>query len=346
MATIGQHLGRASRDFAHKTCKCYLLKSQNNQGKSAIQLWPLSTSFLLGEIQNNELYGAENATSRVTVGVSLDSCARAEVSPTFGPLNDVWRNRNADEFYEDIGANGEDSRRNKSQGCKAEASLPRYRKTFLTAGSSRRPHSPGNRCLCWGHGQFVYVRAYSGNGTQSEPLYKTKTGYYEILEVMPTATHVQIKTAYYKQSFIYHPDRNAGSEAATLRFSEISEAYTVLSNKALRKKYDRGLLSQSDLAGTARPSRKDASGSSTKQQTESRRSMMGTDSPGKAFDFDKFFKAHYSEQLQREKRLRDRREEMLKKQQETIEEKKLGGMFDLAVGLMLTMAVAVLLSFK
>lgn len=342
MATIGQHLGRASRDFAYKTCTCYLLKSQNHQRKRAIQLWPLSRSFLLGEIQNNKLHGAENAASRVTVGASLDSCTRAEVSPTFGPLNDVWRNRNAGEFYEDIGANEEDS----PQGCKAEASLPRYRKTFFTAGSSRRPHSLGNRCLCWGHAQFVYVRAYSGNGTQSEPLYKTKTGYYDLLEVIPTATHAQIKTAYYKQSFIYHPDRNAGSEAATLRFSEISEAYTVLSNKALRKKYDRGLLSQSDLTGTARPSRKDPTGSSTKQQTESRRSMMGTDGPGKTFDFDKFFKAHYSEQLQREKRLRDRREEILKKQQETIEDKQLGGMFELAVGLMLAMATAVLLSIK
>uniref|UniRef100_A0A3Q3WES9 J domain-containing protein n=1 Tax=Mola mola TaxID=94237 RepID=A0A3Q3WES9_MOLML len=74
----------------------------------------------------------------------------------------------------------------------------------------------------------------------SEPLYKSKTGYYEILDVVPGATQAQIKTAYYKQSFIYHPDRNAGSDAATVRFSEINEAYTVLGNKALRRKYDRG----------------------------------------------------------------------------------------------------------
>uniref|UniRef100_A0A8C4S5K7 J domain-containing protein n=1 Tax=Erpetoichthys calabaricus TaxID=27687 RepID=A0A8C4S5K7_ERPCA len=43
---------------------------------------------------------------------------------------------------------------------------------------------------------------------------KSKTAYYDILQVTPSATQAQIKTAYYKQSFLYHPDRNAGSEEA------------------------------------------------------------------------------------------------------------------------------------
>lgn len=192
----------------------------------------------------------------------------------------------------------------------------------------------------------MYVRAYSGYGAQSEPLYKTKTGYYGILEVTPSATQAQIKTAYYKQSFIFHPDRNAGSEVATLRFAEINEAYTVLGNKALRKKYDRGLLSQSDLVATAKPSGKDATGSSAKHQTERRRSVAGADSRGRVFDFDMFFKAHYHEQLQREKDIRIRKEEMLKKKRETIEEKKLGRMMETGVGLMLAIAVAILISLK
>uniref|UniRef100_A0A3Q3A1N8 J domain-containing protein n=1 Tax=Kryptolebias marmoratus TaxID=37003 RepID=A0A3Q3A1N8_KRYMA len=67
-------------------------------------------------------------------------------------------------------------------------------------------------------------------------LYKTKTGYYDVLELPPSATQAQIKNAYYKQSFIYHPDRNAGSDEATVRFSVISEAYTVLGNKQINKK--------------------------------------------------------------------------------------------------------------
>uniref|UniRef100_A0A3B4ZBI5 J domain-containing protein n=1 Tax=Stegastes partitus TaxID=144197 RepID=A0A3B4ZBI5_9TELE len=45
-----------------------------------------------------------------------------------------------------------------------------------------------------------------------------KTAYYEILEVSPSATQAQIKTAYYKQSFVYHPDRNAGNDELRLLF--------------------------------------------------------------------------------------------------------------------------------
>uniref|UniRef100_A0A7N6BWB0 J domain-containing protein n=1 Tax=Anabas testudineus TaxID=64144 RepID=A0A7N6BWB0_ANATE len=136
--------------------------------------------------------------------------------------------------------------------------------------------------------------------------------------VSATATQAQIKTAYYKQSFIYHPDRNSGSEEATTRFSEISEAYTVLGSKALRKKYDRGLLSQSDLTATARPSAKDATGSTTKRQQESRRSVVGQDIRGGIFDFDKFYKSHYNEQLQRQRDIKVRQEEMLKMKEEAM----------------------------
>uniref|UniRef100_A0A4W6FFZ4 DnaJ homolog subfamily C member 30, mitochondrial n=1 Tax=Lates calcarifer TaxID=8187 RepID=A0A4W6FFZ4_LATCA len=179
-----------------------------------------------------------------------------------------------------------------------------------------------NYCFELRHGETVRWKCL-GNGGRSEPLYKTKTGYYEILDVLPTATHAQIKTAYYKQSFVYHPDRNAGSEEATTRFSEISEAYTVLGNKALRKKYDRGLLSPSDLIAKAKPSASDSTGSSAKRQTDSRRSAVGADIRGGIFDFDKFYKSHYSDQLQRQRDIQARKEEMLKKKQETIGDKSL-----------------------
>ncbi|CAJ1073537.1 uncharacterized protein LOC121525869 [Xyrichtys novacula] len=217
-----------------------------------------------------------------------------------------------------------------------------FRRTFSTFRSSSDQILCG-RCLI----PAEAVRAYSGNGARSEPLYKTKTGYYEILEVAPSATHAQIKTAYYKQSFIYHPDRNAGSDAATVRFSEISEAYTVLGNKALRKKYDRGLLSQFDLTATARPSSstRDTSGSSAKQRTEGRRSVMGADSREGVFDFDKFFKEHYGEQLQRQKYIKIRREEMKKRREEGVGD-KLGKVTEVGVALMLVVAVCLMLSIK
>ncbi|CAG10508.1 unnamed protein product, partial [Tetraodon nigroviridis] len=142
----------------------------------------------------------------------------------------------------------------------------------------------------------------------------SKTGYYDILEVAPSATQAQIKTAYYKQSFLYHPDRNAGSETATGRFSEISEAYTVLGNKTLRKKYDRGLLSLSDLVGAGCPPGKEPAGSGARPRAEGRRSVMGADGREKIYNFDAFFKSHYQEQLRREKEIRIRRDEFLKHQ--------------------------------
>uniref|UniRef100_A0A8C3DZ66 DnaJ homolog subfamily C member 30, mitochondrial n=1 Tax=Corvus moneduloides TaxID=1196302 RepID=A0A8C3DZ66_CORMO len=77
---------------------------------------------------------------------------------------------------------------------------------------------------------------------------------YEVLGVPSTATAAQIKTAYYEQSFRYHPDRNAGSAAAAARFAAVSEAYRVLGSAALRRKYDRGLLSAEELRDAPRPS--------------------------------------------------------------------------------------------
>ncbi|KAM9341523.1 uncharacterized protein ABDE67_015174 [Symphorus nematophorus] len=345
MAAVRQRLGRGAYDFAHKTRNRYLLESRNKQGKSAIQTSSLSAGPLFGDIQDGGLCGAEN---RVTVGVSQDNYTRAV--PSFGTGEAVWKNGNIAECY--IGLNKEQSLpieadvQNTERKSPHHQSYAKFRRSFGTLTSARRLHSLGSPRPGWGHGQFVFIRAYSGNGARSEPLFKTKTGYYEILEVMPSATQAQIKTAYFKQSFIYHPDRNAGSDAATVRFSEISEAYTVLGNKALRKKYDRGLLSQSDLVATARPSGKDTTGSSAKQQTGSQRSVVGKDSRGGVFDFDNFFKAHYNEQLQRDKDIRARREEMIRKELETIEEMKLGRFLEVGAVLMLALAVAIVISLK
>ncbi|XP_022606533.1 dnaJ homolog subfamily C member 30-like [Seriola dumerili] len=295
-----------------------------------------------GDINNSELHGAKSVADAVT-GVALRD-NYTTVTPVLDAYNDILRKGNASEYYYYRGLK-EYTRSNKTQIKVVERNLPRcrsnakFQRTFCTS-------SPYKRCLCWCHGQFVFIRDFSGNGTRSEPLYKTKTGYYEILEVMPTATQAQIKTAYYKQSFVYHPDRNAGSEEATIRFSEISEAYTVLGNKALRKKYDRGLLSQSDLVATARPSAKDSAGSPAKQQTESRRSVVGADIREGVFDFDKFFKSHYNEQLQKQRDIRVRKEEMLREKQEAMAEKKLGKLTEICVGVLLAMAVGIMISLK
>ncbi|XP_054650562.1 dnaJ homolog subfamily B member 1-like [Dunckerocampus dactyliophorus] len=150
-------------------------------------------------------------------------------------------------------------------------------------------------------------RSYSRTSdTKDVPLYRNRTAYYDILKVSPNATQSQIKTAYYKQCLVYHPDKNPGNKESIQRFSEISEAYTVLGNHNLRRKYDRGILSMSDVQDAGRPTSKDIPKSRGFSQT-GRRPM---------FDFDAFYQAHYGEQLQKEREMRARRqraEEMSKK---------------------------------
>lgn len=64
------------------------------------------------------------------------------------------------------------------------------------------------------------------------------TTYYDALAVPPNATELQIKKAYKKLAITTHPDKNPGDETAHARFQAIGEAYQVLSNEDLRKRYD------------------------------------------------------------------------------------------------------------
>ena len=68
-----------------------------------------------------------------------------------------------------------------------------------------------------------------------------KGDHYSTLKISPKATASQIKTAYYKLSLIYHPDRNSNSSESQEKFSDISDAYQVLSDKDKKQAYDRTL---------------------------------------------------------------------------------------------------------
>lgn len=65
--------------------------------------------------------------------------------------------------------------------------------------------------------------------------------HYDVLGITPKATQTDIKSAYYKLSKVYHPDKSSNEESAK-KFRAITEAYEVLGNVKLKKMYDKGLL--------------------------------------------------------------------------------------------------------
>ena len=64
--------------------------------------------------------------------------------------------------------------------------------------------------------------------------------YYEILEVSENASFEVIEKAYRTLKKKYHPDMNSGNNSyySEDKFKELTEAYRILSNKALRAQYD------------------------------------------------------------------------------------------------------------
>ena len=64
--------------------------------------------------------------------------------------------------------------------------------------------------------------------------------YYKILNLENNKVTVdEIKSAYRKQAKKYHPDVNVGNKLAEEKIKDINEAYRILSNPSLKRKYDR-----------------------------------------------------------------------------------------------------------
>jgi molecular chaperone DnaJ len=62
--------------------------------------------------------------------------------------------------------------------------------------------------------------------------------YYQVLDVVRTATEAEIKKAYRRLAMKFHPDRNPNDHEAEGRFKEVKEAYEILSDAQKRAAYD------------------------------------------------------------------------------------------------------------
>src|SRR6185295_11689926 len=67
---------------------------------------------------------------------------------------------------------------------------------------------------------------------------------YSQLGVARGASEADIKKAYRKLAKELHPDRNKGNASASDRFSKVTQAYDILTDKDKRARYDRGEIDE------------------------------------------------------------------------------------------------------
>lgn len=129
--------------------------------------------------------------------------------------------------------------------------------------------------------------------------------HYDVLGITPHANQSEIKSAYYKLSKMYHPDKNEGSDEALQKFRDITAAYEVLGNYRLRKLYDKGLIHIADSGSRAKREEDDDG------QTRFYKSRLKRDKPPTAtgrtpiYNFDEWSEAHYGETFARQKKARE-----------------------------------------
>ncbi|WVZ06873.1 hypothetical protein V8G54_020219 [Vigna mungo] len=77
-----------------------------------------------------------------------------------------------------------------------------------------------------------------------------ETSLYQVLGVERTASHQEIKKAYYKLALRLHPDKNPGDEEAKEKFQQLQKVISILGDEEKRALYDQtGCVDDDDLAG-------------------------------------------------------------------------------------------------
>ncbi|XP_076245811.1 uncharacterized protein LOC143186188 [Calliopsis andreniformis] len=115
-----------------------------------------------------------------------------------------------------------------------------------------------------------------------------RTTHYDTLQISPNATHNEVKSAYYKLTLQYHPDKNK-SDSAKQMFQDIADAYEVLGNYQLRKQYDRTIAVKfRDVNQMQRP-----------QVTRAEPFK------GNIYNFDEWTRSHYSKTFRSDQKRKD-----------------------------------------
>lgn len=151
--------------------------------------------------------------------------------------------------------------------------------------------------------------------------------HYDTLKITPHATQTEVKSAYYKLSLQYHPDKNK-SGYAKQKFQDIAEAYEVLGNHELRKNYDRDTIIRQQPV------------SETVQEPMSQYRDKVYSGSSKIYNFDEWTQAHYGRQMHMTRIRRDMYEQY-KQMEQLNRERKSSHSMEFVV-LLLTAMVAVI----
>uniref|UniRef100_A0A1A9W8C0 J domain-containing protein n=1 Tax=Glossina brevipalpis TaxID=37001 RepID=A0A1A9W8C0_9MUSC len=167
-------------------------------------------------------------------------------------------------------------------------------------------------CLVLRHILAVNATQSSVNFSGNAVLYQN---YYEDLGVSRNSTIGEIKTAYYRLSKLYHPDKNQGSEEAAKKFRAINQAYEVLGNYKLRRLYDKGIIHTSHYAQKSHDvddTEPEIDDPSTKFYKSRFTKSTVLDSEGRTpiYNFDEWSRAHYGKSFERRKAAKAKHDRM------------------------------------